>query len=161
MYLEKALQRINGINWDVVGSNLSQSETHLGYEFLRRLAHFFKEQSQKPVPPLYANIAKLLGDEEEVVISDYCNEKAIEFLDENKYVGKVFGYYLQLAKYTDKNPDAQIYLDVYDPLIRIIERGGLFILKHLELDIVNVANFPLNGWYERFVVKEAIDIENL
>ncbi|PAD71170.1 hypothetical protein [Paenibacillus campinasensis] len=159
MYLDKALQRINCKNWNVVGSNPSQSDTHLGYEFLRRLAQFFKEQSQKPVPPLYANIAKLLGDEEVVVISDYCNKEAIEFLDDQKYVGKVFGYYLQLAKYTDKNPDAQIYLDVYDPLIRIIERGGLFILKLLELDIV--ANLPLNGWYERFVEKEAIDIENL
>lgn len=88
MYLDKALQRINEINWDVVGLNMSKSDTHLGYEFLRRLARFFKEQSQKPVPPLYANIANLLGDEEVVVLSDYCNKEATEFLDEKKYVSK-------------------------------------------------------------------------
>lgn len=77
------------------------------------------------------------------------------------YVGKIFGYYLQLAKYADKNPDAFNYLSVYEPLIKIIERGGLFILRHLELDIVQVANFPLHGWYERFLVKEEINIDEL
>lgn len=161
MYLDNAIQRINSINWDVVGSNLSNADTHLGYEFLRRLAQFFKDQSIKPVPPLYANIARLLGDSEEVKISDYCNPKATKFLSENMYVGKIFGYYLQLAKYADKNPDAFNYLSVYEPLIKIIERGGLFILRHLELDIVQVANFPLHGWYERFLVKEEINIDEL
>ncbi len=161
MYLDNAVQRINTINWDIVGSNPSKTDTHLGYEFLRRLAQFFKEQSIKPVPPLYANIANLLGDSEEVNISDYCNSEATKFLSENMFVGKIFGYYLQLAKYADKNPDAFIYFSVYEPLIKIIEKGGLFILRHLELDIAQVANFPLQGWYERFLKKEAIDINEL
>lgn len=161
MYLDNATQKTNTISWELVGSNLSKADIHLGYEFLRRLAQFFKEQSIKPVPPLYANIAKLLGDSEEVNIFEYCNSESSKFLSENMYVGKIFGYYLQLAKYADKNSEATNYLSVYEPLIKIIERGGIFILRHLELEIVNVANFPLHGWYERFLAKEVISIDEL
>lgn len=162
MFLDKAIQRINDIQWDRVGHNPSSTDAQLGYEFLRRLAHFFKEQSIKPTPPLYANIARLLGDSnEEVIVADYCTLEASGFLSDNLYVGKIFGYYIQLAKYADQSPDTMKYLHVYEPLIKIIEKGGLFILKHLELDIVNVANFPLHGWYNRFVDKEAINVDEM
>lgn len=70
-------------------------------------------------------------------------------------------YYIHLSKYAEKNPDAIHYLSVYEPLIKIIERGGLFVLRHLELDIVKVANYPSNGWYEKFSANETINIEEL
>lgn len=141
------------------GDDCIKKNADLGYEYLRRLAHFFKEESIKPVPPLIANIAKLLGDdEEEIVISDYCNENSTKFLA-NIYIGKVFGYYIQLARYADRHFETSKYLSVNEPLINIVERGGMFVLKPRELDIIKVANYPLGSWYERFVEKEPIDID--
>lgn len=160
--MNDVIERINNVKWDLIGKNASEVEANLGYEFLRRLAKFFKEESIKPTPPLVANIAKLLGDaEEEVIISNYCNSEVIEFLGESIYKKNIIQYYIQLARYSDKNPDAIKYLSVYEPLIKLIERGGMFVLKIHELDIVNAAYFPLNGWYERFVEKEPINIEEL
>lgn len=162
MYMNEAIKRINNIKWDVVGKNTSEVEADLGYEYLRRLAKFFKEELIVPRKPLATNIAKLLGDvEEEVVISDYCNTEVAEFLGEEIYIKNIIEYYIQLAKYGDKNPDAIKYLSVYDPLIKLLERGGMYVLKINELEIVNAMDFPLRNWYERFVVKEPIDIEEL
>jgi len=66
-----------------------------------------------------------------------------------------------LAKYGHKNPDAIKYLSVYDPLIKLLERGGMYVLRINELEIVNAMSFPLTNWYERFVTKEPINIEEL
>lgn len=162
MYMNEAIVRINNIKWDVVGTNASEVEANLGYEFLKRLAKFFEEESIQPIKPLVANIAKLLGDsEEEVVISDYCNSETVEFLGENIYIKNIIQYYIQLAKYANKNPDVIKYLSVYEPLISILERGGMFVLKINTLDIVRAAHFPLDRWYERFVEEGPIDIAKL
>lgn len=93
MYMNKCIKRINSINWDVVGSNISKSEVYFGYEFLRRLARFFKEKSIIPRKPLMTNIAKLLGDvDKEFIISDYCNKETVEFLEKNSYTREVIEY---------------------------------------------------------------------
>ena len=162
MYFNDAIERINNIKWDIVGKNVSKEDTDLGYEFLRRLAKFFKEESIKPIVPLFANIASLFGDDEgEIVISDYCNPVVSEFLGDDKYQKSIVQYYLQLAKYADKNSHAAKYLSVYDPMIKIHERGGDYVLRIYELEIVNAAHYPLSKWYEHFIEKEPIDISEL
>lgn len=162
MYLDEAIVKINNVKWDVVGTSVSKEDVKLAREFLRRLAQFFKEQAIKPRPPLFSNIAQLIGDnEEEIVISDYCNEEASKFLSRSIYTGKIFEYYIQLANYADKDPKYAKYINVYEPLIKIIERGGLFDLRHQSLDIQNVGHMPLSGWFEKFVTKEPLDIDNL
>jgi hypothetical protein len=158
MYLNEAIERINNIKWEVVGTN-SKDLGNLGYEFLRRLAHFFKSKGIEPMAPMFSNIAKLLGDVEEVNISDYCNPCTIEFCNKYTYVKYLFNHYLQLAKYADKNSDVIKYLSVYDPLIKVLERGGMFSLNTHTLELCG--QFPLYGWYERFAVKEPIDSDNL
>lgn len=61
--------------------------------------------------------------------------------------------------YADKNPDKYEYLRIYDPLFRILERGGMFVLKINSLDIVNGAHIPLNGWYDNFITMNPIEID--
>lgn len=159
MYMNELVERINNIKWDVVGKNSSQSDPYFGYEYLRRLAKFFKEESIMPIKPVMANIAKLLGDvEEEIVISDYLSPKTVEFAGEGMSKN-ILKYYLQLARYADKNPNASKYLSVYDPLIKLLERGGMYILSINELEIVHISRYPLRGWYEMFVAKEPINID--
>ncbi|MFI8711300.1 hypothetical protein [Brevibacillus brevis] len=162
MYLERATIKINNVNWKLVGTVVAEKDSKLGYEFLRRLAQFFKAEQLEPMPPVFANVAKLLGDMGgEIQISLYCNLEAVEFLNKNVYIQRIFEYYLQLAKYADKYPDTSQYLSIYEPLIKVFERGGSFTIKPLALEIKNIAHFPLNDWYTRFVEKEPIEINDL
>jgi hypothetical protein len=162
VYLESAKVKINNIHWDKIGTIVTDEDSKLGYEFLRRLAIFFKEEQLKPLPPAFTNIAKLLGDvEDEIEISMYCSPEAVKFLNKNLYVQSILEYYLQLAKYADELPVVHKYLNIYELLIKVIERGGSFSIKPLSLDITNVAHFPLDEWYTRFLEKEPIDIKDL
>ncbi|MCG7376399.1 hypothetical protein MH215_05295 [Paenibacillus sp. ACRSA] len=162
MYLNNAVSRINGIKWDMIGAIVSNKDADLGCEFLRRLALFYKNECLSPQPPMFSNIAKLLGDtENEVLISKYCNPTVLEFVANYQYIKKIFEFYIQLSIYVDRNPKYTEYLNVYEPLIRIIERGGFFVLRPQELDIQNVMYIPLNGWYDRFVSTVPYDTSNL
>ncbi|AEV68260.1 hypothetical protein [Acetivibrio clariflavus] len=162
MYLEKAVERINKIKWHEVGMNFSKAQADVGYEFLRRLAKFFKDESIKPTMPFVSNIASFMGDiDGDISISDYCNKETVEFLEKNSYTKDIIQYYIQLAKYADKEPKAIKYLSVYEPLIRLLEIGGMYVLRYNELEIVHAAYYPLNNWYEKFVDVEPIDIDEL
>lgn len=159
MYMNELISRINSIKWDVVGKNTSQSDPYFGYEYLRRLAKFFEDESITPMKPIMANIAKILGDvEEEIVLSDYLSSKAVESAGEGMSKN-ILKYYIQLARYADKNQNVAKYLSIYDPLIKLLERGGKYVLSINELEIVNVSRYPLRGWYEMFHTKEPINID--
>ncbi|MDT0126070.1 hypothetical protein Q9R46_25725 [Paenibacillus sp. RRE4] len=159
MYLKQAIARINNIDWSLVGGIASKVEADLACEFLRRLACFFKEEGIRPIKPLVADIAKLLGDTEEVEVSDYCNSEVVEFLGENIYVKNIIQYYLHLAKYAEERPETYRHLNVYEPLIKILERKGLFVLRINALDIVNGSHIPLEDWYENFVNMNSLEID--
>ncbi|WP_432774820.1 hypothetical protein AAFJ72_16660 [Brevibacillus gelatini] len=162
MYLDKAVSRINGIKWEEVGTIVSNGDADLGCEFLRRLALFYKNECLRPQPPMFSNIAKLLGDiDNELLISMYCNPKVLEFVGNYQYLSKIFEFYIQLSIYVDNKPQYTEYLNVYEPLIRILERGGFFVLRPQELEIQNVKYIPLNGWYDRFVSAEPYNISEL
>lgn len=81
--MNEAIKRINSIKWNNVGKSTSEAEADLGYEYLRRLAKFLKEESIVLRKPLASNIAKLLGDVDgEFVISDCCDSEVVGFLGE-------------------------------------------------------------------------------
>ncbi|SEK82788.1 hypothetical protein [Paenibacillus sp. OK003] len=161
MLLENAVSKLNSINWGSVGTVISEEDANLGYEFLRRMAQFYKVEQLKPMPPAFTNVAKLLGDqEEELDISAYCSSDAVAYLNQNSYVKRIFEYYLQLANYSEERPGISQYLEIYEPLIKLFERGGAFTIKPLSLEIIKVSHFPLNNWYEKFVDKNPIDINN-
>lgn len=159
IYLDNAVSRINDIKWEEVGTIVSNEDADLACEFLRRLALFYKNECLRPQPPMFSNIAKLLGDtENELLISMYCNPRVLEFVANHQYIEKLFVFYIQLSIYVDKKPKYTEYLNVNEPLIRILERGGFFVLRPQELEIQNVKYIPLNGWYDRFVSIEPYNI---
>ncbi|CAH1224487.1 hypothetical protein [Paenibacillus sp. JJ-223] len=158
MYLDQAILRLNNINWSLVGTVSNKEDADVGYEFMRRLASFFKETQLAPKPPGLANVANLLGDSEgEIEIAALCNSDVVQFLSEDKNIQRMMQYYLQLARYADKNPDVHRYISIYDPLITLLERGGVFRITLRELVIKNGGTYPLNGWYERFFDKAPLD----
>ena len=63
---------------------------------------------------------------------------------------KIVEYYLKLARLADDNVLARKYINVYEPLIEIFERGGSFKFRKNDLEIEHVIFIPLNNWFEKF-----------
>ena len=61
--------------------------------------------------------------------------------------------YLQLAKYSDQNPDAYKYMQVYEPLIQLLEEGFLFTYREGGLMIFGGGLYHLHHWYETYLNK--------
>ena len=150
MYLERAIERINNIDWDRVGTKTSVEDGNLGKKYLQRLAEFYSETLFKRYPPLFSDIAWLMGDNREVNFENYYNDKTKEFLCKSIYQNKIIEYYLKLSQLADNNPKARKYINVYEPLIEIFEHGGSFNLRKNDLDIKNVIFIPLNNWFDKF-----------
>ncbi len=152
MYFEGALDRINSINWDMFGKPNAESTKveYLGYEYLRRMAAFYREQSVSRMLPLVTNIAAILGDTEEFRL-DCCDVEVPERIRNQSIPGRTLEFYLQLARYADKNTEAAQYMTVYDPLIQLLENGYNFAYKERGLYIYHLALYPLANWYEYYV----------
>ena len=150
MYIEQAIARINNIDWDRVGTIVSKKDGDLGIEFLERLADFYSETALKPYPPLVSDIAMLMGAHNEENFEPYYTEKTKKFLNITLYQNKIIEYYLKLSQLADNNPKARKYINVYEPLIEIFERGGSFNLRKNDLDIENVIFIPRNNWFDKF-----------
>ena len=60
-------------------------------------------------------------------------------------------FYLQLSNYADSNEDAASYIQIYDPLIQLLEQGLIFAFREGGLMIYNSGYYPLSGWHDRFV----------
>ena len=158
MYFESALDRINCIDWNKFGkpdTELAEVE-YLGYEYLHRMAVFYSEQSVSPVLPLFTNIAVILGDTEEFSL-DCCKLNVPERIRNQPIPRCTLEFYLQLAKYSDQNPNAAQYMSVYAPLIILLENGYNFAYKERGLYIYDLALYPLVNWYEKYLQAPTVD----
>lgn len=159
MYFNKAVNRINKIVWSKIESPIDNNEMYLGYEYLRRMAGFLKEQSLKPINPLFINVASILGDKQENDYIEYCSKEVQDAVKDKALPKAILNFFLQLANYADNNKNAEPYMQIYDPLIQLLEKGYIFAFREAGLMIYNVGYFPLSGWYDRFV--EALPISFL
>ncbi len=157
----KAMNRINNINWSNFGKLGNVEDGKLIFEYLRRTAKFYKENFIKPVPPIYLNVADLLGYNHKIELSELCSKEAVEELEKTVMIKNIVISYLELAEFADINNKVVKYLEIYEPLIRILERGGYFAFKEGGLSVYNAGFFPLSNWYEKFLGKEPIDISNI
>lgn len=150
MYFNNAIERINKIEGRKLEDNLDEQKK-LGYEYLRRMAVFVHEKELKPINPLCINIATILGDSEDDEYIKYCSDE-IQTALKNKILPKmIINFYLQLAKFADDNEQASLYLQIYEPMIRLLEQGAEYGFREGGLMIDNVMFFPLGGWYSRFL----------
>jgi len=155
MYFDDAINRINRIEWKKSEDVMENAEKDLGYEYLRKMAEFVNEQELKPnVNPLLVNVASVLGDKSVMNYVEQCSSEVQESLTNNVLPKHILNFYLQLAHYADYNTEAERYLQIYEPLIQLLERGFLFAFKERGFMVYNVAFYPLCGWYERFLNKK-------
>lgn len=158
MYFDKAIDRINKIEWSKTEEIITEEKQNLGYEYLRRMANFVNVQKIKPTNPLILNVAQILGYETTVDYLKYCNLETQKNL-KNKWVPQnMVVYYLQLADCADKNENVEIYLQIYDPMIRLLELGYLYGYREAGLMVFGVGLYPLGGWYNRFLDAPPIEI---
>ena len=99
----------------------------------------------------------MVSNKEKCKIIDYLNEGNKEIVLENSslyssYFLTPLNHYLQLARYVDQNPEYAKYLDVYDPLLQVVEQGKTFSLRWNDLRIVNCPEFFIDEWYDMFVM---------
>ncbi len=152
MYLETAIKRINSIDWKRLGNSENKDDKNLGYEYLRGMAIFFRDQSLIPTNPLFTNVASLLGDKEIIDIVNYCDTKAQEALRDKSLPKTIIMFYLQLAKYSDQTQNGvELYIHIYDPLIQLLEEGFIYAFKEGGLMIYNAKFYPLTNWYKNFL----------
>ena len=150
MYFEQAIERINNINWSGLSVRGGDDDKNLAGKYLHRMAVFIRDHSIDRKIYL-TNIAAELGDEGSIDIADYCRIEAQEVLKRETLPRYMTMFYLQLAKYADQNPDAYEYMQVYDPMIQLLEEG--FIYGHRERGIMIYGGtfYPLSNWYEKFL----------
>lgn len=153
MYYNKALDRINRIDWTPLGTRVGKDEQRMGFKYLCRMAGFVEEQSIKPINPLLINIAKILGDVEEIDYVENCNVQTRTALKNKSTPRYIVNFYLQLAHYADENNDISVYLQIYDPMICLLEQGYSYGFREGGLMIYHADLYPLSGWYERFLKK--------
>lgn len=118
----------------------------------------------KVYPPKFSNIVALLTGNIELMDSEkcvnkYCNEIAKKVLKKNIDIQRYIEYYFKLAEYVCKDSSNIMFMEIYEPLILLIECGGDFILSYNELEIRNAAVFPLRRWYEFFKNTKEINID--
>ncbi len=155
MYFEEAVKRINKIDWKLFDKTVCSKEDleihRLGSRYLKNMALFFYEQHIPHRNPLYTNIAELLGYKEKVDIKEYCNP-IIEDVLENCFVPKyMIECHLQMAKLVDMEPKYEKYLNIYEPMICLIELGFNFGHREGGLMVYEVGYYPFYNWYKGFL----------
>ena len=140
-----ALKRINAIDWDKIGISVKASNGMLVREYLRRATLFIHSLSLKSNYPFFS-AAEAIGKKPQINIIKSCS--VLEILD-NKLLRGWCECYLEWAALADEGElTALENQDLYEPLIKLFERGsGKFNIHHGELIIDNAA-FPLQETYK-------------
>lgn len=152
MNFEQAILKINNIDWKKF-RHTEKKDFEQAREYMIRAAKFLKEYSLPPIPPLYINIAELLGSKERIVLSDYCSSECIQALSEIKFHNRpmfILECYLELSKFSDIQNQYKKYLEVYEPLILLIEMGIDFGVCDNGIEIQNSCWYPRTSWLNIF-----------
>ncbi|MCP1225523.1 hypothetical protein [Sebaldella sp. S0638] len=157
MNFKNAINRINNVNWNNFMKLGTKEDNLLVYEYLRRLAEFYDEKGITPFGSLYFNAVNP-GKECEIDLKLILEMEVVENLKYSHMMRNMISCYLELAKYSDEKPEYSKYLEIYDPLIRILERGGDILYRDGGLMVRNGSIFSLSGWYEFFKNAEPKDI---
>ena len=155
MYFEEAVKRINKIDWKLFGKTVCSEEDleihELGSRYLKNMALFFYEQHIPPYNPLVISAAELLGYKEKVDIKECCNPIIEEILKDNYYPKRIIEFHLQMAKLVDMEPKYEKYLNIYEPMICLIELGFNFGHREGGLMVYEVGYYPFYNWYKGFL----------
>ena len=156
MYFKVAINRINNIDWERMGTNQQKDEEwHMG-EYLKRLETLIEEYGLGQIhihPVICANVAMYLGDTEVINIQEHCKPVVWEKVKNLGMPRDVIAWYLQLARYAESNEVAARHVDVYDPLIELLEKGWLFYYVDCGVAVSNTAYMHMYNLYHKALMR--------
>ena len=159
MYIDKALERLNQIEWSKIGTKGDEHDTELCAEFTRRLAHYFKKINMEDIhPPMY-RLFNLFdrGDFNEDMES-YKHSTFTELEAEfpqlfeqmpkySHFVKRLALSCLQMARDIDNGEADPDDLELFEPVWIIFQRGGLIFRgegSSSAIQVLNGAFFPIS-----------------
>lgn len=151
MYTEKAIERLNNINWNNIGQNGQKKDMELGIEFIRKIAVFCKENNITPTLPFMTDLASFfvtctIGDE----ILNKCNNDVRKIIKNPSLSTSIVNYYLHASILSDQDIKYVHCMNVYEPIIRLFEKGGYFVYRERGMSFINSGLIPLTNWIENF-----------
>lgn len=126
-FFNKGVKRLNEIDWGLMGGGGTPSHMALVKEYVRRASLLITTYSLKTPYPFF-NAAKAFGLNEEIDILEHCPHlKSVN----NSFVKGICRAYLEWANLADTGEyAANQFCDLYDPLIKLFERGGTIKRDH-------------------------------
>jgi len=164
MYIDLALERLNQIEWDKIGTKGDRQDAELFSEFTRRLAHYFKKINlQNTNPPMWQFIKLFYRGDFTEDIESYKHStfeeiearfpQLFEKIPQNTHFVKNLALsYLQMAIDIDNSEADPDDLELFEPIWIIFQRGGLIYRGEHSSSAVEVLKggfFPLGKyWYD-------------
>ncbi|QLG37700.1 hypothetical protein HW560_05995 [Paenibacillus sp. E222] len=155
--LTKAIERLSFISFEDTENSSLESSHVLIKEYLRRVNQLLNEMDASiDQYPLFS-FAKILGKAIDEKVYRVCSK--LDTLG-NPYVKVVCYGYLEVSELADQGVDEAIqYIDLYEPMIKLFERGGSFIIRQGEM-VVGSSTYPLKYWrHLNISVQDIGDIE--
>ncbi|MEK4663635.1 hypothetical protein MHH93_17265 [Priestia sp. FSL H7-0729] len=156
--LTKAIERLSSISFeDTEDSSLESSSHVLIKEYLRRVNQLLNEMDASIDQYPLLSLAKILGKAIDEEVYQACSE--LDTLG-NPYVKLICCGYLEVSESADQGVDEAIqYLDLYEPMLKLFERGWSFIIRQGEM-VVGSSAYPLKYWrHFNISVQDISDIE--
>lgn len=132
----QAIKRISAIDWSCIGNKQARSHVHLSKEYLRRASMFFQYY---PGPCRYPFI--IISNS---ITKSQVSVDELQILKEidNSYVREIVTSYIELNALIDEgNQIATDNKDLFEPAIKLYERGGLFFIRGGYLNVVGATDF--------------------
>lgn len=141
--LSIALKRLSTIQFENIDDKIKESHHVLIREYLRRINSFLDNlviiADKYPI----FSISKALGKSFDSNIFKLCPK--LDKLN-NLYIQAICYCYLEISQLADEGVDeAKDYIDLFEPMIKFFERGGVFWIRQGEL-IVGKSAYPLSYW---------------
>ncbi|MFA4134239.1 MULTISPECIES: hypothetical protein [unclassified Brevibacillus] len=154
-YLEYAQARITSINF-MLEQPEKKSHLILINEFLRRAA-YFERFLYLSIDSPFVNAVETLGYSYTLEIEEVC--PAIQSI-ESELIKSVCINYLELSALVDQKVlKARKYYNLYEPMIKLFERGGKVILMDNNI-ITGSEIIPLADWYVDAITNSPEDISD-
>lgn len=148
MAFEKQLARILEIDEARLGDNVADAHCKLVNQFLKAAATMLSDLNSEIQSPHF--------EPREVFSGDETIEKELKANLRSKFEKSFFSYqvvcrHLLLAKLSECNENAAACRDLYEPLIQVLEDGGLLDLDRTDIVVDQKWTAPVRNFRERCV----------
>ena len=130
MYTEKAIERLNNIDWKNIGQN---GHIAPSIPFMTDVSSFFED-----------------CDIDDTVLN-HCNNDLRNVIENPTLSTAIVNYYIKASMLSDKSFQYAVCMNVYDPIIRLFEKGGNFVYRERGMSFINSGLIPLTNWFENFI----------